>query len=168
MAWARERWRKHIRYTEIPLRYFYGKQNHWVGLTNKISEMPILQPFWRSRQKATDDYCFAIWTPGMAGSDPDSGCGGSDYRSTLHSSLQNSTPGKTVLSLKYPVNLGAIFLRRWLSFRAWMALRAARVALNSPREWFSKSAFCTCFCNFHVREHQRNKFKFPFWIDRQR
>ena len=47
--------------------------------------------------------------------DPDSDRFGIDYRSTLRLDLQNNLSGETVHALQYPINPGAIFLRRWLS-----------------------------------------------------
>jgi len=51
----------------------------------------------------------------MAGLDPDFGRFGIDYRSILRSGFQNHLSGETVHAHKHPLNLGAIFLRRWLS-----------------------------------------------------
>ena len=48
--------------------------------------------------------------------DPDTGRFGMDYRSTLRSGLQKYlSGGESVHALQYPINPGAIFLRKWLS-----------------------------------------------------
>jgi len=63
----------------------------------------------------------------MASLDPASVHFGSDYRSTLRSGWQNKLSEETVNVLKYPINLGAIFLRRWLTLRTlWLSLTVAQ------------------------------------------